>query len=98
MASEHPQVDPAHRDRFVWHQDEFDEAVELGSQLPSKLKTGHGEVVEVSRLEHGGVRLSVQAAAARVELTLSADEARALAGQLLGRELVADGSEPGRGV
>lgn len=82
MAPRDFHVDAAHRDRFVWRQDEFDEALELGGQLLYKLNTSHGGVVELSRLEHGDVRLSIQAADTLAELTLSDEEARTLADQL----------------
>jgi len=67
--------DPAHRDRFLWQQDEFDEALELGNQLVHKLTTGDGEDIEISRLEHGGARVSIRTATARAELTLTTEEA-----------------------
>jgi hypothetical protein len=92
MAPQDSQFDAAHRDRFVWRQDEFDEALELGGQLLYRLNTSHGAVVEVSRLERGGVRLSIQAAAGLVDLTLSADEARSLAAQLQDSQALVDDS------
>jgi hypothetical protein len=95
MTPQDSHIDAAHSDRFVWHQDEFDEALELGDQLLYTHNTNHGEVVEISRLEHGGVRLSVQAEAAVVELTFSAEEARSLAAQLQDSEAPVDGSRPG---
>jgi hypothetical protein len=92
----HP--DPAHRSRFVWGRDEFDDALELGERLLYKLTTGDGERVEVARLENGGVRLSIEMAASRVESTLTADEAEQLGSALQQSETPADGSPPAPNV
>lgn len=84
------------RDRFVWNQDEFDEALELGEQLLYKLTTSGGEEVDVGRLEQGGRRVTIKAGATRVELTLSAGEADALVRALQRSESPVEGPSPGQ--
>lgn len=49
MSPSDPHVDASHRDRFVWRQDEFDEALELGQELLDKPEIGDPHARAVAR-------------------------------------------------
>ncbi len=46
MSTSRSHPNPTDRDRFVWRQDEFDEALELGEQAQSKPTTSNGDETE----------------------------------------------------
>ena len=51
MSPADPELDASKRDRFIWRQDEFDEALELGHELLDRRETGEaqaGTAVRVS--------------------------------------------------